>query len=171
MSLTEGTLVEYGVEVELIWCDSYVLELRLRLRSASFGATVDVYVTEAEVLEIASNLQGFPRTPADTRQVEIGRFGAEWAGGGASLRFFCADLSGHSFVDGTIESGEARAGVVESCRILVPIEGAAVDKFVQELRSIPDQSRVWRGGSTSAKARLYPRLPSTEELLREDQSR
>src|SRR5437879_5351738 len=61
-----------------------------------------------------AKLLGFPTQPSDAREISFGAFGREWAGGGVSMKFYCADRSGHAFVESKIESGLDSAGTVQS---------------------------------------------------------
>jgi hypothetical protein len=56
------------------------------------------------------------------------------AGGGVSMRFYCADASCHAYVDSKIESDSLPGKPVQSVTFFLPIEAAAVDSFVSELR-------------------------------------
>ena len=53
-----------------------------------------------------------------------------------STRFYCVDGSGHSYVDSRIESDYDSARKSQSAVLSLPIEAAAVDSLVEELRCL-----------------------------------
>ena len=53
-----------------------------------------------------------------------------------TMRFYCADRAGHAYVDSRIESEYDPAGKAQSVTMILTIEPAAVDAFVQELRQL-----------------------------------
>lgn len=110
------------------------MEVRISAWTGTFGGTSEVYVGLGQLGESATKLQGFPRSLSDTRELEFGAFGRESAGGGVLMRFYCADKSGHTYVETKMESGYEFEGKVQSVVLYMPIEPAAVDSFVAELR-------------------------------------
>lgn len=113
--------------------DPDYLLLRISADNGEFSGTVDVYLFLGGPAEFAAKLEGFPKAPSDRREIVVGSFGTQYAGGGAKLLFFCSDNSGHAWVEVQIEAGDATVGVTQSARVIVPIEAAAVDDFVQDL--------------------------------------
>jgi hypothetical protein len=127
---------EVGLQVDVIWSDEDVSKIRVSVWNGDFGGTTETYVATGDLQEIAKKLSGFPRYPADARDIVIGSFGREFAGGAASLRFYCADAAGHAYVEVKIESEFESAGVVQYAIISMPIEAAAVDSFVADLNRL-----------------------------------
>lgn len=125
-----------GIQFEVIWNDREILEVRISASNNEFAGSVDLYTSTEQISKYASKLDGFPNTPSDTREIVLGAFGSEWAGGAAKMRFFCIGSSGHSYVEIQMESSRAIAGVIQSSLILVAAEAAAVDRFVHELRQL-----------------------------------
>ena len=125
-----------GFQFDVTYKDNELIELRTSAWNGAFGGRADVYVGIAQLQVIASSLRGFPSHPADTREVMFGAFGPGSAGGGVSMRFHCADGSGHAYVESTIESGEKTASVPETVTLLLPIEASAVDAFVEQLHHL-----------------------------------
>lgn len=128
--------MEQGFKFEVIWRDNDVLELRASAFNGTFSGVTDVYEDIHGLSEIAAKIQGFPTNSSDFREVTLGAFGPKCAGGGISIRFYCADGSGHAYVESRIESGADTAGVTQSTILVVPIEAAAVDSFVAELHQM-----------------------------------
>ena len=81
-------------------------------------------------------LNCFPKNVSDVRDVMFGAFGGESAGGGVSMRFYCTDHAGHTFVEAKVESDRDSADRVQSAVMIVPIEASAIDSFIDELRSL-----------------------------------
>jgi hypothetical protein len=125
-----------GFELNVKWYDADLLEVGIAAWNGAFGGAADVYLSIGRLREIAEELEGFPRSPADKREVLFGRFGQEWAGGAVSMRFYCADRAGHAYVESKIESDRRIAGVTQSVVLSLGIEPAALDSFVEDLRRL-----------------------------------
>jgi hypothetical protein len=131
-----GSDMETGFKFDLLYRDNDLVKVRVSAGNSTFGGTADVYLRTGQLGELASQLQGFPKTLSDTRQVLLGTFDPESAGGGVSMRFYCVDRSGHIRVETKIESDGDSAGRVQSAMLLVPIEPGAIDLFVEDLRGL-----------------------------------
>lgn len=137
--------MEVGFQLERIYRDSDVLEIRVSAWNGAFGGVADVYVGVGRLREVASVLRGFPSTVTDSREFTLGAFGGEFAGGGVSMRFYCRDGSAHVMVESRIESSSGAEGKPQSVVLLLPTEAAAIDLFVEELRNLDsNQTRVAR---------------------------
>ena len=153
-----------------VWRDAEVLEVSIRARNANFAGSVCAYASAEQLREFAGMIAGFPRTPSDTREANLGGFGSQWAGGAASMRFFCEDSVGHSFVEVQLESGQRTADVAEFCRILLSIEASGIDRFVPQIEALA--RFTGNGHLTSGPVAVLPAwYPSAEGMLREDRSR
>jgi hypothetical protein len=128
--------MDIGFQFEVIYKAEGLIEVRISAWNGAFGGTADVYVGIGRLQETAASLKGFPGHPSDTRELILGAFGPEWAGGGVSMQFYCADASGHAYVESKIESGDKRGRSIESVILSLPIEAAAVDSFVDELHRL-----------------------------------
>jgi hypothetical protein len=126
-------MTDIGFQFEIIYKDVHLLKIRISAWNGSFGGTADVYVGIDQLKETATKLQRFPLDLSDVREVTFGGFGPKLAGGGVSMRFYCADRAGHTYVDSKIESGYDSAGKAQSVIMTLTIEPAAVDSFVEEL--------------------------------------
>ena len=121
-----------GIVVTPIWHDEHMIELYVEARSATFAGATSVYQNFGSLRGAAQRLAGFPRSPADRRELEWGSRTSKRRTGWARLSFFCGDLPGHAFVRVELEAERDPGG--ESVTLLIPIEAAAVDRFVQALR-------------------------------------
>jgi hypothetical protein len=57
----------------------------------AFGVRLTVCVPIAGLTEAAKKLEGFPCRPLDTRELQFGAFGPEWAGGAAGRLHSCQE--------------------------------------------------------------------------------
>jgi hypothetical protein len=136
--------MESGLQLDVLYQDSDLAKIRVSASNDVFGGTADVYLGLGQLAEVAAQLEGFPTGFEDSREITLGSFEPQSAGGGVSMRFYCVDRSGHAYVETKIESDQDSAGKVQSAILLVPIEASAVDLFVDELR------RVNSGKATTA---------------------
>jgi hypothetical protein len=109
------------------------MEIRISAWNGFFGGTAELYVGIEQMNDVATKLRGFPVNLSDVREVTIGGFGPEWAGGAASMRFYCIDGKGHACIEAKIESDYNSSGKAQSVVMTLFIEPAALDRFVQGL--------------------------------------
>ena len=128
----------------MVWKDEDLFDIRVSAWNGAFGGVAQLYVEIGGIEELADKLSGFPRDPKDVREIVLGAFGREFAGGAASMRLYCADKAGHAYLESRIESEYESAGVVQYALISMPIEAAAIDSFVSDLR------RMEKDGSGTA---------------------
>jgi hypothetical protein len=128
--------METGFQFDVLYRDNDVVKVRVSASNSVFRGTADVYLGTGRLGEVAKALQGFPRSISDTREVLLGSFDPESAGGGVSMRLYCIDRSGRVYVETNIESDQDSGGRVQSAMLFVPIEPAAIDAFVDDLRSL-----------------------------------
>lgn len=127
---------EIGIHFNVIYRDNDLLEVRIAAWNGAFSGATDVYVHIGEPEDLGAKLAGFPRSNTDLREITLGTFGDQGAGGGFSMRFYCVDSSAHAFVASGIESGNKVGGVTQSTVLAVSIEAAAVDEFVYQFRNL-----------------------------------
>lgn len=137
-----------GINLKVIWFDEDLLEVLFSCSNGHFSGQAEIYLSHDEPSKLAKALAGFPSNPCDSRNFEIGTFNPEHADGGARMRFYCTDSSGHVAVDVVLRGDACKAlGEVESVALRIPIEAAAVDNFISQLMTI--------GKSIGASACLY----------------
>lgn len=125
--------MDIGLQFEVIYKAEDLIQVRVFAWNGSFGGTADIYVGIGRLEEIAARLKGFPASVSDRREITLGAFGPNTAGG-VEMQFYCADASGHAYVELKIESGSLSGKTVQSAILSLPIEAAAVDSFVDDLR-------------------------------------
>lgn len=96
--------MEPGFQFGVIYRDNDLVKLRVSAWNGAFGGTSDVYLRVSQLNEVAEQLEGFPNSISDSREIILGTFDPESAGGGVYMRFYCTDRSGHAHVDVKIES-------------------------------------------------------------------
>jgi hypothetical protein len=133
---TRQFAAEVGFRLAVIYSDEDLNEIRVSAWNGNFGGAADIYMEIGGLTEVAAKLVGFPRGPSDVREFTLGAFGREFAGGAVSMRFYCIDQAGHSYVESRIESGTESAKVWQAATLVMPVEAASIDRFVENLRRL-----------------------------------
>jgi len=119
-----------GLEIEVLWSDEHVVEYRLRAGNGRFAGEADFYDNYECFSRIAGGMRGFPQSADDARDIELGTFNPDDAGGGVHLRLRSVDGAGHAAVRVTLRSGDDDPSTAEFC---LPVEAAGIDRFVRAL--------------------------------------
>jgi len=127
---------ESGFQFRAIWSDDDLIELCVSGWNGAFGGTVSIYEGIGDLEKAAEQLRGFPRNPADGREIIFGNFDRKCAGGGVKMRFHCIGGPGRAFVEATIDANYDSAGTMQIAVLAMPVEAAAIDRFVQELHVV-----------------------------------
>jgi len=122
------------IRFEVIYKDVHLVEVRISAWNGTFGGTSNVYLGLEQLRKTATEIGGFPRNPADVREIMLCSHSGP--GDRVSMRFYCTDSSGHASVDSTIESAPDAAGKIQSATLSLPIEASAVDSFVEDLHRL-----------------------------------
>jgi hypothetical protein len=131
--------VENGINLEVIWFDEVedLLEVLFSCSNGYFSGQAEIYVTRDALSKLANALNGFPSYPNDSRDFELGTFSPEHADGGVRMHFHVLDSVGHAAVDVKLRGDACKAlGEIESVALRIPLEAAAVDTFIRQLRTI-----------------------------------
>ena len=134
----EDNGMNIGIRFQTIWYDQDVVKLRVSAWNGDFGGVADIYEGIGDLHKAATQLQGFPRNPSDTRELIFGTFDRKCAGGGVSMRFHCTDSAGHAHVETRIDSSVLSGGTFQTVLLALPIEATAVDLFVRELQRMEE---------------------------------
>ena len=128
-----------GLELEIIYLDVDLVEVRIRCENGRFAGTADCYVGHSFRKDLITAVQGFPTSIEDRRRFELGTLNPAHAGGGVRVRLACVDAAGHAVAHVQIRNtDEARTGSAEeSAEFSFPVEPAAVDEFVKTLGEMP----------------------------------
>lgn len=131
--------MENGINLEVIWVDEVedLLEVVFRCTNGYFSGQSEMYVTCDVLSKLAKALSGFPSRPDDSRDFELGTFNPKHADGGARMHFYCWDAAGHAVAEVKLRGGACNGvGEVESVALRIPIQAAAVDNFIQQLKAL-----------------------------------
>jgi hypothetical protein len=52
------------------------------------------------------------------------------------MKFYCIDCAGHAYIESRIESDTESARVWQAATPVKPVEAAAIDRFVEDLRRL-----------------------------------
>lgn len=127
-----------GFKFCVLWRDADAINLGVSAWNGTFGGLVEIYEGTGDLRDAAARLRGFPKEPADMRELVFGNFDRNFAGGGVRMRFHCVDGAGHAYVEATFDSNCKSGGTVQTVVLAMPVEAAAVDTFVQELERLED---------------------------------
>ncbi|HEY4008811.1 MAG TPA: hypothetical protein VGM11_01585 [Acidobacteriaceae bacterium] len=127
--------------VSRLYHDVDIIEVAVSVWNGTFGGTVELYVAQDELEEVAEKLRGFPNSPVDQRDVSLGTFDPKLACGGASLRFFCIDRAGHVRLEVKLEGGHPLAKARQRVDLFANIDAASIDSFIPELVSLSRNNR------------------------------
>lgn len=125
--------MDQGIEIQIIFADPDMHEVRVRASYGGFSAVADVYTDLDACRGLAQVLRGFPTGKADVREFELGTFSADFAGGGIWGRCYVLDSAGHCAIEVRLQNKVPLQG---EARFHIPIEPAAVDLFVKGLENV-----------------------------------
>jgi hypothetical protein len=115
--------------------DDDIVEFEVSAWNGSFGGSTCLYIGQGELADVADRLTGFPSHLQDNREISLGAFGTEFAGGAAKIQFSCNGGAGHCELGLTIEADyKNRTSHAERVELNSAIEPAALDEFVTQLR-------------------------------------
>jgi hypothetical protein len=110
------------------------MRLRVRVANLDFCGTAEVYVATGSLGEVFSIFTGFPQSRQDARELVLGAFGTEFAGGAARLNLYCKDLAGHAVLRATVEADYPATSVPDSATFVVDFEPAQLDEFLAQIK-------------------------------------
>jgi hypothetical protein len=126
-------MIVHGIQLQVIWTDEDLVELRVHAANGSFAGTVDVYSWDEQIAKAAPSLAGFPTRSGDEREIEFGTGVPGHANGLARFRFRCTSATGRAFAEVTLKPRYAAQDIEETVTLAVPVEASAVDLFVRDL--------------------------------------
>jgi hypothetical protein len=127
--------MEHGLRVRHLYHDNDILEVEVSAFNGRFAGSTALYIGRDELSLSADALQYFPSSQSDERNVTLGAFGLESAGGALRLRFRCIDSALHVQVSIQIEDSEGKQSAV----VIADVEPAAIDSFIPELQRIQEE--------------------------------
>lgn len=128
-----------GIEFEVVWFDQAVIEHRVTCSNGSFCGATKMYLAHDDLSKAANTLSGFPSSIQDTRNVRLGAFEPDVAGGGIEMAFRCVDSVGHAVVLVRLRADGCKGlGQPQSVSLYIPVEATSIDSFVSKALSIND---------------------------------
>ncbi len=82
-----------NLEIEIIWKDSDLLEIRTGATNRRYCGITELYTNKTQLLEFANKLKVFPEKTSD---IVIFEAGDEMSYAFVSIRFYCTDGLGHT---------------------------------------------------------------------------
>src|SRR5262249_7968304 len=89
----------FGIKIEIVWFDQDLVECRFTCSNGRFSGSAEIYLDHDDLTRMADTLKGFPNTPSDVRNLELGTFNPKHADGGVRLRCYCKDSVGHAVME------------------------------------------------------------------------
>ena len=133
--------MELGITIKVIWSDEDLIEILFSCSNGYFAGHAEIYLSHDKTSELAEALSGFPTSATDSRDLELGTFNPTHADGGAHMRFSCLDSIGHAQVVVKLRGGACKGlGEPESVALRIPVEAAAIDFFVRQLKAMDTAS-------------------------------
>lgn len=125
--------------MEVVWFDQDVIECRVTCSNGPFCGATKMYLAHDELLKAADTLAGFPSSVEDNRNIRLGAFEPDVAGGGIEMAFRCVDSAGHAVVVVRLRADGCKSvGEPQSVSLYIPVEAGAIDSFVSKARSLDD---------------------------------
>ena len=113
------------------------MEFLVSASNGYFSGRAEIYFNHDKLSEMAEVLSGFPSDPADSRDLELGTFDPNCADGGVRMHFRCRDSAGHPVAELKLRGDACKGmGELESVALLLPVEAAAIDTFVSQIRQM-----------------------------------
>jgi hypothetical protein len=139
-----------GVELRVIWNDNDMIELEVSGSNGLFSGKTLTYDDPDAPGSAAKLLEGFPANREDVREIQFGFTLPPAQQGACCLGFRCRDAACHLLVEVEIKSdiGDI-AG--QSVTFFLPVEAAAIDNFVEQLRTL--QTEPYGGSAFLAAAK------------------
>lgn len=135
--------MENGINIRVVYFDQHVIEVVFGCSNGYFSGTAEIYLDHDGLSKLADALSGFPSSPDDSREVRIGTFDPSHADGGVLMNFRCRDSVGHAIAAIKLRGdGSKGFGELQSVALRIPIEPAAIDLFVRQLRQMDSTNGV-----------------------------
>jgi hypothetical protein len=135
--------MEPGISIKVIYFDNDLIEIVFACANGYFSGQAEIYLALDDLAKLADSLSGFPSSASDAREVKLGTFNPSQADGGVLMNFCCRDSRGHGMVEIKLRGDGCNGfGEVQSVALRIPIEPAAIDVFVAQLRQIDSTNGV-----------------------------
>lgn len=128
-------MTRLGLVIKVAYADDDLVEVEVSASNGTFAGVVQAYAAVDAPGRWADSLAGFPTGRDDSRDLVIGTFADDAAGGGAALHFAVVDGAGHCTLVVRLRADGIRAEPA-SAAFTMRVEPAAIDAFVVALRAM-----------------------------------
>ena len=122
--------VNRGLSLEILWFDDDIVEYRVRGCNGNFAGATNLYAVHDGLARVADTFRGFPVSVDDQREIELGTFDPERAGGGARFRLRCIDNLGHANLSLRLRTD---ADEPDTAEFSVRVDAAGIDSVIDAL--------------------------------------
>jgi hypothetical protein len=135
-----------GIHLRILSFDDDSVMLQVIAASNTYRAQAILYVDPSFADIIQNTLSGFPNGIPDRREVSLGTFDPNFAGGGARFEFTRVDEAGHCIIWADIYSDAAHSTIgggifsydatkaPSKASFPIMVEASAIDEFLNHLR-------------------------------------
>lgn len=136
-------MMEQGIRISRVWSDDDMVELTIEVADGTSRFANRVYVGFRDLAETIANLEAFKiQVYGGLLDVRFGEFGCEYANGAFHARFH-SPKPGRLFITCEQESDFREFGkktVASSATMYLCSEPALLDRFIDELKRIPEDA-------------------------------
>ena len=126
-----------GIEFEIVWFDQDVTEYQITCSNGPFRCAARMYLAPDDLSKVAEILSGFPSSVQDVRDVKLGAFESNAAGGGVHMNFRCVDSVGHVTIRVMLRGDRNQVcDEHQSACLHIPVEAGSIDAFVNQASRI-----------------------------------
>jgi len=127
--------MEAGLKITVVDPDDDYLGIEIRAWNDRFAGTTRIFAGLEDLSELAAQIAGFPARIPDERTFQFGTRDPHYAGGYCGLCFRTVDSVGHAVVEIDVQDDDQLYSPGIS-KFSIPVEAAAVDRFVIGLRTV-----------------------------------
>jgi hypothetical protein len=123
------------LELQIVWKDDDMFELKVTASNGRYFGTTEVYDTTESLFSFARTLVGFPRDDKKLFHEAGNKNGYAYF----SMSFYCIDNAGHIGVEINLEENvatEFRHEEKDKLKIEIVVEPNAIDRFQRELSQL-----------------------------------
>jgi hypothetical protein len=122
-----------GLRLDVLWLDEHIVEVSIDAGNGRFRGTAQWYAPLDWATRIATTVRGFPTSPTDRRELQLGRLDPGTLQGSAHIVMRCAGGRGYAAIELTIQWEN------ESATFGFETDPASIDRWVRELDGLPNE--------------------------------
>ena len=133
--------IPQGLELRVMDVDADYVLVEIAAADGMFAGTASLYSGESAVSELADGLAGFPARSDDVREIILGSRTQRAADGWVRVHCSCVNRSGQAVLEIQLLDKAVRGSAVpREVIVRLDVEAAAIDRFVDQLRTLPQQA-------------------------------